>query len=104
MATSGGKMQVEMSLAELLMNAIANGRVRGVQFKRGWSKETETFEDLNVVIADRINNALSVAREAGHRRVREEWESGIKQRLLSRIAEVEAENKRLLTALDRRGP
>lgn len=56
-------MQVEISLAESLINAIANGRVRGVQFKRGWGDESATFDDLNAVIAQRLDGARRVAIE-----------------------------------------
>lgn len=49
----------------MLLNAISAGRIRGVQFKRGWSKEQETFEDLNKVIVNRIDGALQVAGQEG---------------------------------------
>jgi hypothetical protein len=74
-------MRVERSLAEMLMNAIASNRVWGVQFSRKHGKdpgdERRTFEDLNKVIAKRIDSALEVARESGHQesfRSREEDE------------------------------
>ena len=67
-------MQVEMSLAELLINAIGQGRVRGVQFKRSWSDAHATWEDINKVIESRLDNALSVAREAGYRKAYEEYQ------------------------------
>lgn len=63
-------MRAEMSLAEMLMNAIAGGQVWRVQFKRrhGYSSSDEqhTFEDLNKVIAKRLDSALEVARENGY--------------------------------------
>jgi hypothetical protein len=65
-------MQVEMSLAELLINAITHGRVPGVQFKRGWSDEKATFEGLNVVIGTRLDGARRVAVESELRRLRDE--------------------------------
>lgn len=57
-------MQVEMSLEELLINAIAQGRVPGVQFKRGWSDDKATFDGLRAVIGDRLDNARRVAIES----------------------------------------
>ncbi len=63
-------MRVECSLAEMLINAIAGGHVHGVQFSRKHGKdpgdERRTFEDLNKVIANRIDSALEVARENGY--------------------------------------
>jgi hypothetical protein len=64
-------VRVESSLAEMIMNAIAAGRVWGVQFMRKHGKdpgdERRTFEDLNRVIEKRLDSALSVARENGQR-------------------------------------
>lgn len=56
-------MQVEMSLAELLINAIAADRVPGIRFQRGWpaAREKETFDGLRAVIADRLDGARRVA-------------------------------------------
>lgn len=65
-------MQVEVSLAEMLINAIAHGRVRGVQFKRGWSDEKATFDDLNAVIQRRLDGARSVAIESALHKLRDE--------------------------------
>ena len=56
-------MQVEMGLAELLINAIVHGRVPGVQFKRGWSDDRATFEGLKKVIENRLDGARRVAIE-----------------------------------------
>jgi len=47
-------MQIELSLEEMLINAISSGRVAGVQFKRGWSDESATFASLRAVIDRRI--------------------------------------------------
>ena len=54
-------MEVEMSLAEMLINAIAGGLVPGVQFKRGWSSDKATFDGLNKVIASRLDSARRIA-------------------------------------------
>lgn len=64
-------MQVEMSLAEMLMNAIAHGNVHGLRWKRGAVDEKQTFADLQKVIQRRLDSALSVAREQGFREMRE---------------------------------
>ena len=80
-------MRVEMSLAEVLINAITHGRVRGVQFKRGWSDDKATFDDLQKVIGGRLDDALQVAREDGlrwagddHARARKAvFESGVRE-------------------------
>lgn len=76
-------MQVEMSLAEMLINAIAHGRIRGVQLKRNWKgPDTETHADLSGVIQNRIGSALSVAREEGRRLALDDFEvSGERARL-----------------------
>lgn len=58
-------MHVEMSLAEMLINAIAHGKIPGVQFKRGWSNDKATFDGLNHVIKGRLGDALKIAREQG---------------------------------------
>ena len=73
-------MQVEMSLAEMLMNAIAHGDVHGIQWKRGSVDEKKTFADLNAVIGRRLHNALTVAREGGFRQAREFPNSPLKLR------------------------
>ncbi len=65
-------MKVEISLAELLMNSIAAGRVRGVQFKRGWSDEQATFDDLKAVVGARLDGARRVAVEGALRQLRDE--------------------------------
>ena len=57
-------MQVELSLEEMLINAISSGRVAGVQFKRGWSDESATFASLRAVIDRRIESARQVAIES----------------------------------------
>jgi len=64
-------MQVEMSLAELLMNAIGAGHVHGVQFKRGASDDRKTFEDLQRVISKRLDGARTVAVEEALRELHE---------------------------------
>ena len=56
-------MLVESSLAEMLLNAISQGRIPGVQFKRGWSDERKTFDALNAVIGKLLDGATAVARE-----------------------------------------
>lgn len=53
-----------MSLAELIINAVAAGRVPGLQFKRGWSNDRETWKGLQVVIGDRLDGARRVAIES----------------------------------------
>lgn len=68
-------MRVETSLAEMLLNAIAQGRIWRVQFSRKHGSdpgdERRTFDDLNKVIERRIDSALQVAREQGYREMRE---------------------------------
>lgn len=62
-----------MSLAELLINAVAQGRVRGMQFKRNWTgPDKDTFDDLNKVIEDRLNGARRVAVQEALHKVQEE--------------------------------
>lgn len=79
-------MQVEMSLAELLINAIAHGKVPGVQFKRGWGDDKATFAGLQAVIGDRLDGARRVAvREA----FRELYESSRPFQLKARVAKLE---------------
>lgn len=68
-------MQVEMSLAELLMNAVGAGHVRGLRFKKGWSDEHATFEDLNRVISGKLENARSVAIESALHQLHDEHPS-----------------------------
>lgn len=65
-------MQVEMSLAELLINAIAHGKVPGVQFKRGWSDDRAAFDGLKAVIGSRLDGARRVAVESELRRLHDE--------------------------------
>lgn len=65
-------MQVEMSLAEMLINAIAYGKVPGVQFKRGWSDDRATFDGLKAVIGSRLDGARSVAVEEALHKLRDE--------------------------------
>lgn len=77
-----------MALAELLINAIAHGSIRGVQFKRGWSKERETFEDLNRVISNRLDGARRVAVEQALHKLQDEHPSFKMRRALQRIYEL----------------
>jgi len=84
-------MQVEMSLAELLLNAIGNGRVPGMQFKRGWTDDRATFAGLNAVIADRLDGARRVAIESALRRAHDEHP----------VFRLLAENRRFRGALDK---
>jgi acylphosphatase len=84
-------MQVEMSLAELLMNAIGNGRVPGIQFRRGWANERATFEGLKGVIKDRLDGARRVAVEEALRRAHDEHP----------VFKLRAENVRLRAALEK---
>src|SRR5262245_1011521 len=65
-------MEVEMSLGELLINAIANGRIPGVQFKRGWSDERATSAGLAAVIESRLEGARRVAIQEALRQLRDE--------------------------------
>lgn len=60
-------MQVEVSLAEMLINAIGAGRIPGVQFKRGCQDIKATFDALNAVIGCRLDSALQVARQEASR-------------------------------------
>lgn len=88
-------MQVELSLAELLINAIAHGRVPGVQFKRGWSDERATFTGLQAVIGDRLDGARRVAIEQALEEARK-GQSVFKlraenERLQKRVEQLEAE-------------
>ncbi len=66
-------MIIEKSLEEMLMDAIGAGRVRGVQFKRGWSDNNATFEDLCRVVEDRLTAALRVARDRAYQVALEEF-------------------------------
>lgn len=65
-------MQVEMSLEELLINAIAHDRIPGVQFKRGWDNDGATFDGLRAVIQKRLDGAAAVARESARYQFDEE--------------------------------
>lgn len=65
-------MRVEMSLGEMLINAIAHGKIPGVQFKRGWSDDRATFEGLKVVIANRLDAARAATVESELRRLHDE--------------------------------
>jgi len=71
-------VEVEVSLAEMLINAIAHGRIPGVQFKRGWSDDRATFEGLRAVIGSRLDGALRIARNNAMRQAREAEGSPIK--------------------------
>lgn len=86
-------MQVEMSLAELLINAITNGRVHGVQFKRSHGERAgdtkQTFDDLNKIIENRLEGARRVAIEQALRKLQEE----------NPRAKLADENRRLKQAL-----
>ncbi|MBX3215228.1 MAG: hypothetical protein KF850_24545 [Labilithrix sp.] len=84
-------MQVDISLAELLMNAIGNGRVPGIQFRRGWSDDRATFEGLKKVIDDRLDGARRVAVEEALRRARDEHP----------VLKLRAENDRLRAAFEK---
>lgn len=56
-------MQVEVTLAELIIDAIGQGKIRGVQFSRKAVTTEEIFDDLQRVISNRLENARSVAIE-----------------------------------------
>jgi uncharacterized membrane protein YebE (DUF533 family) len=53
------------------MNAIAARRVRGIQFSRTAIPEKDTFDDINAVIAGKLDNARRVAVEEALREARE---------------------------------
>jgi len=77
-------MQVEMSLAEMLMNAIVAGRVHGFQCKRSFGlkpdDEKKAFDDFSRVIADRLDAARKIAWDQGYSDGRQEWERRAKRR------------------------
>lgn len=81
-------MQVEMSLAELLINAIAHGRIPGVQFKRGWASDRQTFDGLQAVIADRLDGARRVAVEQALHKLQDEHPTFKMRHALRRIYEL----------------
>lgn len=83
-------MQVEMSLAELLINAIAAGRVHGVQFKRGHAADRKTFDDLRNVIGDRLDGARRVAVQDALREANDTHP----------VMKTRAENERLRAAIE----
>lgn len=66
-------MLIETSLAEILMNAISQGRVHGIQFKRGTVDEKKTFNDLKLVIGDKLDGACRVAREGAIAQLHREY-------------------------------
>lgn len=94
-------MQVEMSLAELLINAISQGRVPGVQFKRGWSNDKATFDGLNEVIKDRLDGARRVAVQEALHKARDEQPVLKMRNELEKLRHVaEAANEYMVTDSD----
>lgn len=83
-------MQVELSLGEMLLNAISAGRIRHVALKRSSSLSNgqETADDIAKVVGQRLYSALEVSRENGFRMVSEDlkeayvrnWQSTLKHR------------------------
>ena len=66
-------MLVEMGLSELLINAIANGRVRGIKLARNFEMYA-AFEDLDKVIADKLRGSRDVAMQDARKEVLDsEW-------------------------------
>jgi hypothetical protein len=64
-------MRVEMSLAEMLMNAIVQGRVHGLQCTRSFGTkpgdEAKCFQALKEVIGKKLDAARLIAAEEGIR-------------------------------------
>jgi len=102
---SGTIVIVETSLAETLINAIAHGRIRGVQLKRGWSDERATAEDLNKAIDGKFDGIRAVVRQEEMRRLYEDNASPLKiradnNRLLEENRRLREQNQMLQARLD----